>query len=300
MSSKCRIGKKCSDPPSGISSRRPRGRAHGSHAGNEQGRRCEPPALKLRARREYPPLASRCISPSRIYLTGGSLGCRTQSRHPAPSSCVQCHLDERFLDDSGLGGHAAKRAQSPPFRCHPERHSSQASSDLPTRLQLLLRRPLNRRLRLSSRDCIHHHWWPDLHRQQLSHTPSFPGSPSPRSPARFACLRSVEFVEQTTGLSRTVRFSGASPDFPRANPLSHVVLIIVFSVHFQDCQALRPYPVLAPLMPSRALTRLRSRRDNQLLGATPVTRCSRAALRARFESSLCAALQASNATIISR
>lgn len=91
----------------------------------------------------------------------------------------------------------------------------------------------------SSRYCIHHHWCPDLHRQQLSHTPSFPGSPSPRSPARFACLLSVEFVEQTTGPSRTVRLSGAFPDFPRANPLSRMVLIAVFSVHFQDCQALQ-------------------------------------------------------------
>ena len=102
-----------------------------------------------------------------------------------------------------------------------------------------MHRPLNRKLRFSSRDCTHHYWWPDLHRQQLSHTPSFPGSPSPRYPARFACLLSVEFVEQTTGPSRTVRLSGAFPDFPRANPLSRMVLIAVFSVHFQDCQALQ-------------------------------------------------------------
>lgn len=117
-------------------------------------------------------------------------------------------------------------------------HSSQPSPLLRLGASFVLRRPLNRRLRFSSRYCIHHCWWSDLLRQQLAHTPTHPGPPSPRASARFACLLPVELVEQTTAPSRTVRLSGALPDFTSANPLSRSLLIIAFSVHFQDCQAL--------------------------------------------------------------
>lgn len=56
---------------------------------------------------------------------------------------------------------------------------------------------------------------------------------------RFAFVRAVELDEQTTRPSRTALLSGASPDFLPPNPLSGAVLITVFSVHFQDCQALQ-------------------------------------------------------------
>ena len=84
-----------------------------------------------------------------------------------------------------------------------------------------------------------HRCRPDLHCEQSSHRRWFPGLPSPRAAAYFAFVRFVELDEQTTSSSRTASLSGASPDFPPPNPLSGVVLIMMYSVHFQKFQALQ-------------------------------------------------------------
>jgi hypothetical protein len=49
----------------------------------------------------------------------------------------------------------------------------------------------------------------------------------------------AKLYEQTTSLSRTVLFSGAFPDFIRPTPLSIRLLITIFSVQFQEFQALQ-------------------------------------------------------------
>lgn len=63
--------------------------------------------------------------------------------------------------------------------------------------------------------------------------------PLPRTAGHFVFVRPVEFDEQTTSPSRTAQLSGASPDFPIPNPLSGRLLKAVFSVHFQEFQALQ-------------------------------------------------------------
>ena len=84
-----------------------------------------------------------------------------------------------------------------------------------------------------------HRCRPDLHCEQSSHRRWSPGLPSPRTAAYFAFVRFVELDEQTTSSSRTASLSGASPDFTPPNPLSGVVLIMMFSIHFQKFQALQ-------------------------------------------------------------
>lgn len=84
-----------------------------------------------------------------------------------------------------------------------------------------------------------HCWRPDLHCKQSSYRPWFPRLPTPRTAAHFAFVSSVELDEQTTSPSRTATLSGASPDFPFPNPLSGMVLIMLFSIHFREFQALR-------------------------------------------------------------
>lgn len=146
--------------------------------------------------------------------------------------------------ESDLGRHAAKHARSPHPRCHPGVHSSQPSPDLRLGCSLTLRRPLNCRLRCSSRYCIHHYWWSDRQRQQLAHTLTLPGSPTSPGSARFACLLSVELVEQTAAPWRADRRSGAFPDFVSANPLSRSLLNVDCSVRLRDCQAPGPRQLL--------------------------------------------------------
>ncbi|MGE5814637.1 MAG: hypothetical protein ACM36C_09145, partial [Acidobacteriota bacterium] len=63
------------------------------------------------------------------------------------SSHVQCHLGERFLDDAGLGEHAAKRILEL-LRYHPAQPFITTRLQLPTRPQLALCRPLDHTLRL--------------------------------------------------------------------------------------------------------------------------------------------------------
>jgi hypothetical protein len=77
-------------------------------------------------------------------------------------------------------------------------------------------------------------------RQQSAYSPWFAGSQ--KSPARadhFVLVRYVRLYEQTTAPSRTVLFAGASPDFIRPTPLSIRLLITIFSVQFQEFQALQ-------------------------------------------------------------
>lgn len=67
----------------------------------------------------------------------------------------------------------------------------------------------------------------------------FRGYQFPRTAGHFVFVRPVEFDEQTTSPSRPAQLSGASPVFPIPNPLSGWLLEAVFSVHFQEFQALQ-------------------------------------------------------------
>ena len=142
----------------------------------------------------------------------------------------------------GLRARKARRqAHLSQHRCHPALHSSRASSR-PFRLGYSIRCCAGRSSAHSSvipgllRDCSR----PGFHRERTSHELRFPGSLPPRTAAHFAFVRSVDVDEQTTRPSRTVDYSGASPDFIASNPLSTRLLIDSrLSVHFQGCQALQ-------------------------------------------------------------
>lgn len=179
------------------------------------------------------------------------------ARGSALSACrhrlARCHPGEASIDGADLGGRLVIGVRSPRPRCHPR---SRSSHGLVTTFRLgspshwgpaaRLHAPVN----ISG--LTRHRCRPDLHREQSSHGRWSPGLPSPRTAAHFAFVRPVELDEQTTSPSRTVPLSGASPDFPSPNPLSGRLLIAVYSVHFQEFQALQ---ALAGSCSPHALTR---------------------------------------------
>jgi hypothetical protein len=75
--------------------------------------------------------------------------------------------------------------------------------------------------------------------QQLAYSPWFAGLLNPRAAGHFVLVRIVGLTKQNATPSQTAHLSGASPDFTHPKPLSGGLLIDVFSVQFQDFQALQ-------------------------------------------------------------
>lgn len=154
-------------------------------------------------------------------------------RHPAqrqPRRVSRRHEQVRSMAATAIGSSRA--------RYHPGSRSSHLISSVPTRHPA--RGPAAQpHTQVTSRDCPSIPAGPTFVVSSCLIAVGFRGYQFPRTAGHFVFVRPVEFDEQTTSPSRTAQLSGASPVFPIPNPLSGWLLEAVFSVHFQEFQALQ-------------------------------------------------------------